>query len=479
MTSPDAPATVRLGLMKCGGLTVGMDVTCVAEVCPVRKVSALLTRAPGLLGAIDLRGDPIPLFDPRLLAGLDPSDDAPQIAVIAAKNGRRIALGFDAIEGLIEVGRERLERFRGSAQSEFAGTVEERGRIVSVLEPRAILSRPDIPTASVVTAGEAHAAGDARSHLTVESGGARFGIPATDIEATVPRLAIEPHSLANGGWLGVIRHHGRRIPVMHLNSVLGLGAINDLATAEVVIVRLPERRLLGFAVETIRRMQMVALAREEPVPALLAQRTAGIRAVLRDGLEGDTFLVDVGALAADEALFGIAGLSDTTAEPVSPSPPTADPELAGAAIAERDRYLVARAGAPVAIPICHIARIVNVPDVVTPLARAPAWMLGVFREGGATIPMIDLALRLGSRPTETAERSRVLIAGSDASPLGFLVDGVDHLEWSSWRSSDPRADTPITGMVSLPRLVGKSVLPVIDLMGCDAAEDGHSPDHRS
>jgi chemotaxis signal transduction protein len=154
MINAEDRCNVRLGLMTTGGLTVGMDVTCVAEVCPVRTISPLLVESPGLLGAIELRGDPIPLYDPRAVAGLGRNGAAPGIAVIAAREGRRIALGFDSIEGLIEVPRDRLEGFMGEDGSAFAGTVADRGRIVSILEPRAILARPEAPAARAVAAGE-------------------------------------------------------------------------------------------------------------------------------------------------------------------------------------------------------------------------------------------------------------------------------------------------------------------------------------
>jgi chemotaxis signal transduction protein len=264
---------------------------------------------------------------------------------------------------------------------------------------------------------------------------------------------------------------------MHLNVVLGIGEIRDLGTAEIVIVRLPEEKLIGFAVEMIRRMQLVALAVEHPVPPLLAGRTSGIRAVLHDEPEGDTFLVDVGALARNEAVTGLSGLSEESAPPSLSA--AGDPPIADGAIFERERYLVARAGAPVAIPIRHIARIVKIPARVTALPRAANWVCGLFREAGTAGPLIDLRRRLGFQPTEITERARVLISGSEDSPLGFLVDGVEHLEWSAWRSDGARQDDMIIGVVSLPRLSGQSVLPLLDLTRCDAALDGPAPPLRS
>jgi purine-binding chemotaxis protein CheW len=476
MIAAEGRQGVRLGLMSTGAITVGIDVTCVAEVCPVRTVSRLLATAPGLLGAIDLRGNPIPLFDPLRLAGLEPARAEPQIGLIATKGGRRIALGFDAIEGLIQVPRDRVERHESTEGAFFAGTLENGGRIVSLLEPRALLSRSDIPTATVVAAGARRVVSGAISYLTFESGGARFGIEATGVEATVPRQAIEPEALADGAWLGIIRHHGRRVPVMHLNAVLGIGAIPDLRTAEVVIVRFPDSRRVGFAVETIRRMRLVSLEAARPVPPLLAARALGLQGIVPDTAECDTFLVDLAGLRADPALRGIAVLSDEEPPPATrrSGPVDAAAEDAGT---ERDRYLVARAGAPVAIPIGQIARIVTMPEEVIPLARAPAWVRGIFRQDEATVPLIDLGQRLGHGPTAETERTRVLLTGARDDLLGFTVESVDQLEWSEWRSARPTGDAIVTSIVSLPRLGAQGVVPVVDLARYDAAAPAGPSNH--
>jgi chemotaxis signal transduction protein len=457
MSTGDKRQAIRLGLMSTAGITVGLDVTCVAEVCPVREVAPLLTAAPGLLGAIDLRGHPIPLYDPLPLAGLPPRGTDPRIAVVAARDGRCLALGFDAIDGLVQVPCEQVERRAVPAAAFFAGTLESGGRIVSILEPRMLLSRSDIPTATVASTEARGVAARARPVLTFDAGGARFGVAATGVEATVPRQRIEPESLADGAWLGIIRHHGRRVPVMHLNAALGIGLVRDLGTAEVVIVRFPDGRLLGFAVDTIRRMQLVPQASARPAPAIVAAGTLGIRQVVPGAADCDTFLIDLEALHADRALSEMASLSDEEAG--APRSPVA----AGGARSERERYLVARAGVSVAIPIRQVARIVTPPPEVIPLPRAPDWVRGVFRSEDATIPLIDLGQRLGHGRTAVADRTRVLLTGGRGQLTGFAVGGIDHLEWSAWRSDSARGDAMVSGLAGFPRLGAEGAVPVIDL----------------
>lgn len=470
MTATEARPSLRLGLMSTGPITMGVDVTCVAEVCQVRGISQITTAAPGLLGAIALRGHPVPLFDPLQLAGLNRPPSDPGIAVVATRGDRRIALGFDAIEGLIAIPPSRLEKHGASGASFFAGMFETGGRIVSLVEPRALMSRPDLPMATVAGAGTQGAGSFARAYLTFDAGGTRFGIEAIGVEATVPRQRIEPESLAEGMWLGIVRHHGRRVPVMHLNAVLGLGEVRDLRTAEVVIVRFPGRRLVGFAVDAIRRMRLISPDSARPVPAVLAARTLALEGIVTDALDSDTVLIGLAALTADDTLGGMAALSDEEA----PAPRlTAGAAPARASRAERERYLVARAGSPVAIRIRQVARIVMPPPCVTPLARAPAWLRGVFRDNGRTVPLVDLGHRLGHGPTEPTDRVRVLLRGSLEEPTGFVVSGVDHLEWSTWRLHQGTGNDPVDGAITIPQLGQQTVVPVVDLDRIAAALPVH------
>jgi purine-binding chemotaxis protein CheW len=453
--------------MSTGGITVGVDVTCVAEVCPVRSVSRLLTVTPGLVGAIDLRGHPIPLFDPLSLAGLDPRASEPRIAVVAIREGRRIALAFDAIEGLVQVPQDKVDRQNDGAF--FAGTLEIAGQIVSVVEPRALLSRPDVPSASVVATGAHSVMSSSQAFLTFDAGGARFGIEAIGVEATVPRQSIQREGLADGAWLGVIRHHGRRVPVMHLNAVLGIGEVRDLQTAEIVVLRFPERRLVGLAVETIRRMHLVSLDSARTVHPMMASRSLGVTRTVPDA-DSDTYLIDLDTLRADEALCSMASLSD---EEVTSSPKTAAAEDATGPRAERERYLVARAGTPVAIPIRQVARIMMPPSRVTPLAHAPDWFPGVFHEDGQTVPLIDLGCRLGHGRIGRSDRARVLLTGDQETLTGYAVEGVDHLEWSAWRSDRMAADGIVGGLVGFPRLGAEGVLNLVNLNRFPAASAVH------
>lgn len=88
-----------------------------------------------------------------------------------------------------------------------------------------------------------------------------------------------------------------------------------------------------------------------------------------------------------------------------------------------------------AVPIEEVREILQV-GRMTPLPRTPGFVRGVMNLRGAVVPVIDLAARLGCRPTVIGRRSCIVIVECRASAedpdlaapavlvLGLLVDAV-------------------------------------------------------
>ncbi len=63
----------------------------------------------------------------------------------------------------------------------------------------------------------------------------------------------------------------------------------------------------------------------------------------------------------------------------------------------------------------------------TPLAHAPSYVCGMINLRGAVLPIIDLADRLGSYPTEPASGHAVLVVQIGRQTVGLLVQGVSEI----------------------------------------------------
>jgi len=75
----------------------------------------------------------------------------------------------------------------------------------------------------------------------------------------------------------------------------------------------------------------------------------------------------------------------------------------------------------------------NVREVVrlgplTPLPRAPAFLLGVCGHRGEVLPVVDLLRFLGKGEAKPTERTRLFVGIADKFHVGFLADSVTGLE---------------------------------------------------
>jgi purine-binding chemotaxis protein CheW len=60
----------------------------------------------------------------------------------------------------------------------------------------------------------------------------------------------------------------------------------------------------------------------------------------------------------------------------------------------------------------------------TPLPQSPHYLRGVINLRGATLPVVDLAARLGLPVSEPSARHAIIVAQIGEQTLGFLVDAV-------------------------------------------------------
>jgi purine-binding chemotaxis protein CheW len=75
-------------------------------------------------------------------------------------------------------------------------------------------------------------------------------------------------------------------------------------------------------------------------------------------------------------------------------------------------------------PIESVQEIVRVPDELTHVPRAPAFVEGVINLRGAVLPVIDLRRRLGLPTVERSDRQRIMVFLIEGMRTGFIVDSV-------------------------------------------------------
>ncbi len=63
----------------------------------------------------------------------------------------------------------------------------------------------------------------------------------------------------------------------------------------------------------------------------------------------------------------------------------------------------------------------------TPMPHAPHYVLGVINLRGAVLPIVDLSLRLGMKPSEPTVRHVIIVAQVGSKVVGLLVDAVSDI----------------------------------------------------
>ena len=463
MSGPPDAGPERFGVFRVGAHRVAFHAGAIAEICWLDGLERMLAPSPAVIGALSVRGAAVPVVDMGRFSGLPDLSGSAEVGVVCTLGDRWIAFAVDAVAGLSEVASAAVERFAEApapGPGLLAGLFRTGGDLVGLIEPAAAFAAADIPSARAVRSGRRTGAADpAASYLIFDAGGARYAIDAIAVRSTVPRQPIAPEALKGGLCLGAIRHLGRRIPVVDVAEVTGLGRPSGSETAETVVLGFPGGRSLGFAVDHIRRIRTIPATAKTAAPASLARAGPFIRETARDG-EVQVFLLEAGALTSDPHLVALADLSDRPGSPAAAG--TRDtPHESGEVVPERRRYLVFQSGgAGGAVPVEEVVRVIPRPGRLTPAGKG-APLLGYFDLDGAAVPLVELAGLFGRTALPGGTEARVMIVGAGAGRMGLLVDRVSSIDTSAWRRPDAEGGGPTAGLVGFAGGGAARVLPCL------------------
>ncbi|MEM6939773.1 MAG: chemotaxis protein CheW [Pseudomonadota bacterium] len=472
------PSRRKFGILEIGQRQIGLDIDCLGEICVIANILPLLSPRRDVLGAIDLRGDMIPLIDPMSLCQVPPMEREPAIAAIIEHSGRAIALACDRAVTIAEFAAEEVKPLYANpthvSVPVHSGVLTER-RSINVLDAMRIFAVPDMPSCLVqeTTVAKSTKSGSALAVLTFEAGGAMFGLDAVRIFGTVPRQKIENDTLTGGACLGRISYLGRLIPTLDATQVLGLGDHLREAQPEIVVLQFPNNQLLGLAVDVILQIRMVRRRELSVVPSFFGDEPTLFSAVLSNEGEQQIFMLDADVLSRREQLQSLAGLADRkTTTTTRAAPPVPLPDQAGDIEHTKARCLVFTAGVRMCCLITDVVSILSSPGTITPMGGFNPTIVGFFSHDGMAVPLLSLAHHLGHvpqhDPTETSNR-RVLLAGPPERRVGFVVDHVDGIEKAEYLAPSD-ANLGISERIAKLRSQEfRAVVPYLDLDAISAA----------
>ncbi len=453
------------GTMRVGSAQIGIAIEKLAEVVgPIRKLSPIMMDSQSLLGGLDLRGDLIPVLDPSSICGSGTAIREPQFAVILRHEGQLMGIGIDEITGLAQVHDDDMRVFDRMAAHDpgvVLGGFLDNGTVTTVLDVPRVFTMVDTLSVKAKSTEQVDKRDTARLQmLTFEAGGALFSIGATEVYGTVPRQKIIQGSMTGGNCLGSITYHDRRVPVMSTVGVFGVGCHKHYQDAETVVLKFPNNRLLGFAVDAINTIEAIDPDSYVPLPDVIAQQNDFLSGVRIAADKSQIYALDGVALRQDQGLVAVADLSDGPTEETNDGQEASENE---AASGSRERYLLFDIAEPMATPLSQVVRIIPRPTELTPLLQGQRGVEGVFAHEGHSIPLINLNEDAAFDRAAIVD-ARVLIVGQGGKQVGFAVNRVRSIEVSAWQHRYETGESQEVGsLVQLGRGANSRVLQCINL----------------
>lgn len=437
------------GVLRIGAAHIALPLDVLREVIPCPpQFSGLPASAPGLLGAISVRGRVLPVLDLRVVLGRDAPRHDGQVVVVMRQamphGGALLGLMTDGVSGLTRLPAKTLNAMSsGSDTLLFSGSFEraEDHNVVSVLDAAAVMRLPGVPLLQDDSGASATAATSTASVprcplMLVRCGDVRLAMDVTDIHTTLPRVTLHPSSMDGRVCRGVIEHAGVRLPAIDPLALMSLGTLPEGELCQALLLRFPGGLvavLVSQVIDIVRVPETELLA----LSPLAVQRPEFFRAALRVPSHGDHLVLERGALQYEPELLALSTLNAT---PGAAGSPTASAATTAVAIAHArgSAVITYDIGPEVATRLTQVIEVLPLPaDHARPASGHPA-VIGMFTHRGHSVTLICLSSLLESSARPDPLHARVLVVSTAGAHFGFVVPHLRHIESTVWEA--PRKD---------------------------------------
>ena len=420
-----------------------VDMTPVQEIIRVPEVVRVPLAPCTLDGLANLRGKVLPIISLRRIFGFEdkPHDDASRALVIDL--GQALGFVVDKVASVVGVELAQIDDVTAISSTVntdlLSGMIKDVGghAMIMVLNFQKLIAQEFTEIAAIsktahlnagltsaLTSAEEDLDSDELQLVSFDVAGQEYAIAIEDVQeiVQVPEQMIHvPHTEAY--VLGVMTLRNRLLPLVSLRRMFGLPAQNTDERSRIVVVAL-EGVSVGIVMDNVNEVLRVAKTEVDPMPSLLAREgdLADIAEICR--LEGGKRLVSIIAVrhlfnhsTIKQALTSVDNYQDSnTTGSNDPDDKNADDD---------EQVVVFRLDKEeFGVPVDSVQEIVRVPEELTHVPKAPAFVEGVINLRGAVLPVIDLRRRLGLSSVERSDGQRVMVFLIQGARTGFIVDSV-------------------------------------------------------
>ncbi|WP_207477483.1 chemotaxis protein CheW [Arenibaculum pallidiluteum] len=417
-----------------GGERAAIPLSRVSTVVRPPEITDLPLSPRAVLGLANLRGSVTAIIGLHAAMRLPEAAITDRSRVIVLEHETPVGLLVDQLQGVVEVALDEIEP--ASAETPETGDIlsgilrgSRHGSATLIVDLDRLLGRVFTAAARrTSTAIPARQAAERALTTTVShervlvsfvSDGEEYAVPITAVReivalpATVSRV---PH--AQDHVLGVVTLRDRLVPLVSARALLGLPPAPAGSGGKVLVLSVEDQALVGLVVDQPREILRVEEGAVEPVPVLLARDMSGdIEGICR--LDGGRRLVSIISpshlLRSDAVVHALA---------VGGQQEAAMREARVGGEAETEQFITFRVGrVEYGLPIGVVDEVIGVPEQLTEIPKAPAYVAGVVNRRGTVVPVIDQRRRFDLPASEATARHIVVIALGSIR-VGLMVDSV-------------------------------------------------------
>nr|WP_246389290.1 chemotaxis protein CheW [Microvirga mediterraneensis] len=423
----------------------------IAEVIRPPAVTRVPLGPPSLLGVANLRGAVMPMVSLHGLFGDEPHLSANARVVVLNRN-TPIGIVIDRVASLEDSGSD------ASSDAEDEKRASERlldldallARHFGHLQKRAHL--PRVSESPDPQAGE-DVGGNEVPLVCFSVAGQDFALPLSSVEEVVAIPAGVATVPQTGGiMLGVMALRGGLLPLASLRGLLGLRAADlGIDKSRVVVVRaggVP----IGLVADGMKEILRIPSGEIDPVPVILSRGSAEakIQGICR--LEGGGRLVSV---LSPNSLFRDQVWADHVAPHIEKNSALSSIDNSSH---DDEQFVVFQLGdEEYGLPIASVDEVVRVPETLSRLPKAPAFIEGVMNLRGRVVPVIDQRRRFKLTGNGQRRRERIVVVTIDRMLAGFVVDHVTEVRRISQSQLRATPDLAMDGSQVIDRIANIDV----------------------
>jgi purine-binding chemotaxis protein CheW len=426
--------------------TVGAEVYAVEmqpvqEIIRVPEVVRVPLTPPSLNGLANLRGNVLPIICLRTLFNLEPRDADDASRALVLNLGQPLGFVVDRVASVIMVEDEQIEpvsNIKATIATELlVGLLKQVGghELVMIIDFAALIrtSFSENNMLQRVAAGgssqslmdelEDDEDSDELQLVSFTVAGQEYGISIEDVQEIVQipeHIVSVPRSASH--VRGVMTLRQRLLPLVSLREMFQLPSQDPDDQSRILVVCLSGMSV-GIILDSVNEVLRVPSAQVDLMPPMLARDPAMAELTGLCRLNEGKRLVSV--VSAERLLQHQSvqrALQETDLESA------VDDDLLDPTDADSDddeQLVVFRLGnEEFGVPIDSVQEIVRVPDNLTCVPKAPAFVEGVMNLRGVVLPVIDQRRRFGLSSIESNDRQRIMVFVINELRTGFIVDSV-------------------------------------------------------